>query len=410
MATKALRHKDIMVINKLRALVSWRQRSLIRYFFRKHDVISINRAHRIVKESIKLNIDIIPHSRPTIGLEEAQAVSAVIESGYIAEGEMVNQFESTFAKFLGVEHAMSTNSGTSALHLALLAMGVRAGDEVIIPSYVCSALLNAVNYTGATPVLAEIDSDTYNLVAADVQSRINKCTKAIIVPHLFGKAADMEALLELDVPIIEDCAQSIGATYCRRPVGTLGQVAVFSFYATKVITTGEGGMIATNSGKIAARIKDLKAYDKRKDYKLRFNYKMNDIQAAMGIRQLKQLGSLIRRRREIAERYNRAFNSLRLKLPSIDSGQIYFRYVLGLRMDSNPWIDKLALSGIICERPIHFPLHRNLKLEGFPATEKAWRQSLSIPIYPTLTNEEISRIIESVTLCFEKKSAIIGTE
>jgi dTDP-4-amino-4,6-dideoxygalactose transaminase len=214
-------------------------------------------------------------------------------------------------------------------------------------------------------------------------------------------AADMEALLDLDVPIIEDCAQSIGATYHQHPVGTLGQVAIFSFYATKVLTTGEGGMIATNSAKIAARIKDLKAYDKRKDYKIRFNYKMNDIQAALGITQLKQLGHLIRRRKKIAARYNRAFNSLGLRLPPTDTGQIYFRYVLGLNMDSSPWIDKLATSGIICERPIHFPLHRNLKLGGYPATDKAWRQSLSIPIYPTLTDSEISRIYESVTVCFD---------
>jgi perosamine synthetase len=358
-------------------------------------------ACEIMNDSYKPNIDNIPHSRPTIGSEEANAVSKVIESGYIAEGEMVKQFETAFAKYLGVDHAMSTNSGTSALHLTLLAMGVGAGDEVIIPSYVCSALLNAVNYTGAIPVLAEIDPDTYNLDATDVQSRINNCTKAIIVPHLFGMAADMEPLLELDVPIIEDCAQSIGSTYHQRPVGTLGQVAIFSFYATKVITTGEGGMIATNSGKIAARIRDLKAYDKRSDYKIRFNYKMNDIQAALGITQLKQLGPIIRCRKEIAAIYNRAFNPLRLNLPPIDTGQIYFRYVLGLRMDYSPWIEKLARSGIICERPIHFPLHRNLKLGGYPATEKAWRQSLSIPIYPTLTDEEISRIIKSVIFCFD---------
>jgi dTDP-4-amino-4,6-dideoxygalactose transaminase len=351
-----------------------------------------------MNDSYKPDIDNIPHSRPTIGSEEAKA--EVVESGYIAEGEMVKQFETAFAKSLGVEHAMSTNSGTSALHLTLLAMGVGTGDEVIIPSYVCSALLNAVNYTGATPVLAEINSDTYNLDVTDVQSRINKCTKALIVPHLFGLAADMETLLKLDVPIIEDCAQSIGSTYHQRPVGTLGEVAIFSFYATKVITTGEGGMIATNSRKIAARVRDLKAYDKRRDYKIRFNYKMNDIQAALGITQLKQLGTIIRRRKEIAARYSRAFNSLLLKLPPTDSGHIYFRYVLGLRMDCIPWIEALARLGITCERPIHFPLHRNLKLGGYPATEKAWRQSLSIPIYPTLTDEEISRIIDSVTFSF----------
>ena len=349
-----------------------------------------------------LTIDTIPHSRPTIGPEEAKAVSEVIESGYIAEGEVVKKFESAFAKRFGVDFAISTNSGTSALHLTLLAMGVGSGDEVIIPSFVCSALLNAVNYTGATPIPADIDPDSYNLDVADVQRRIKKCTKAIVVPHLFGLAADMKPFLEFDVPVIEDCAQSIGATYHGLPAGTIGAAAIFSFYATKVITTGEGGMVVCKSEDIAAQIRDLKSYDKREDYKVRFNYKMTDIQAALGIVQLKRLESIIRRRKAIAERYDSAFSAFDLKRPPVDSGHIYFRYVLGLKMDSRPWIQELARMGIICDRPIHFPLHQNLKLSGFPVAEKAWKQSLSIPIYPTLTDEEISRIIDSVTTCHQK--------
>lgn len=346
--------------------------------------------------------NIIPHSRPTLGPDEAKAVSAVVASGYIAEGEKVKNFEGAIADFLGAEYAASTNSGTSALHLTLLAMGIGPGDEVIIPSYVCSALLNAVHYTGATPILADIDPETYNLDVSDTRRRLNPATKAVIVPHLFGLAADMQALLGLEVPIVEDCAQSIGAAYQQRPVGLLGTAGIFSFYATKVITTGEGGMVATNSRDIAARIRDLKAYDKRCDYKIRFNYKMNDIQAALGIVQLKQLGSIIRRRQEIAERYNRAFNSFPLKLPPVDSGHIYFRYVLGLKMDAGPWIRELACAGITCERPIYIPLHRSLKLEGYPATEQAWQQSLSIPIYPSLTDGEVGRVIQSVARCYEK--------
>jgi perosamine synthetase len=355
----------------------------------------MNNQHKVEKYTI-------PHSKPTLGPEEAKAVSKVIESGYIAEGEVVNKFESAFAEFLGVDYAMSTNSGTSALHLTLLAMGVGPGDEVIIPSYVCSALLNAVNYAGATPILAEINPDTHNMDAADAKGRISNRTKAIIVPHLFGLAADLEPLIELDVPVIEDCAQSIGATYHQRPVGTIGEAAIFSFYATKVITTAEGGMVITNSRDIAEGIRDLKTYDKREDYKIRFNYKMTDIQAALGIVQLERLESIIRRRKAIAEEYNSAFCAFDLKLPPADSGHIYFRYVLGLKMDSMPWIQVLSRMGIVCDRPIHFPLHRNLKLSGFPATEKAWKQSLSIPIYPTLTDEEISRIIDSVTTCHKK--------
>jgi len=144
----------------------------------------------------------IPHSKPTLGEEESRAVSEVIGSGYIAEGEVVGKFEGKFAERFGMDYAIATNSGTSALHLTLLAMGVGPGDEVIFPSYVCSALLNAVNYTGAAPILADIDPDTYNLEAVDVKRRISRSTKAIIVPHLFGLAADLDSLLDLNVPII----------------------------------------------------------------------------------------------------------------------------------------------------------------------------------------------------------------
>ena len=174
----------------------------------------------------------IPHSRPTLGPAEMKAVSDVIASGYVAEGAIVQEFEQKFADYLNVKHAVATNSGTSALHLALLALEVGPGDEVIIPSYVCCALLNAVNYTGATPVLADIGPDTYNLEAADVKKRLTNKTKAIIVPHLFGKSADLDPLLKLDVPIIEDCARRWGAEYAQRPVGTFGLVSIYGLYTS----------------------------------------------------------------------------------------------------------------------------------------------------------------------------------
>jgi dTDP-4-amino-4,6-dideoxygalactose transaminase len=350
----------------------------------------------------KVQKDTIPHSRPTLGPEEAGAVCAVIESGYIAAGKRVHKFEKAFADFLDLDYAISTSSGTSALHLTLLAMEIGPGDEVIIPSYVCTALLNAVNYTGATPILAEINPATFNLDAADVKRRINNRTKAIIVPHLFGLPADLKPLHELDVPIIEDCAQAVGSTYQRRPVGTFGQAAIFSFYATKLITTGEGGMVVTRSRSIAERVRDLMTYDRREKYNVRFNYKMTDIQAALGLVQLERLESIIRQRKSIAEKYRSGFDSFDLNLPPADTGHIYFRYVIGLNIDSITWIQTLARLGITCDRPIYFPLHRYFKMPGFPLTEKAWRQSVSIPIYPTLTDEQVNRVIDAVTICHQK--------
>ena len=355
-----------------------------------------------MNNQIKYRAGTIPHSKPMLGTEESRAVAEVIESGYIAEGEIVKKFERAFAEFLGVEYAVSTGSGTSALHLSLLAMGVGLGDEVILPSYVCSALLNAVNYTGATPVLADIAPDTYNLDAADLKKRLRKRTRAIIVPHLFGLAADLESILALDVPLIEDCAQAVGATYGQRLVGTIGQAAVFSFYATKVMTTGEGGMVVSNSRKITDRIRDLKSYDRKENYKLRFNYKMTDIQAALGLVQLGRLEYLIHRRRAIAQKYSRTFDAYDLKLPPAENGHIYFRYVLGLHNNSTPWIQALDQMGIVCDRPVYLPLHRYLNLPGYPATEEAWRNSISIPIYPGLTDEEVDRVADGVTVCRKK--------
>ena len=342
----------------------------------------------------------IPHSRPTLGPEEVRAVADVISSGYIAEGAAVKKFENSFADYLSVRHAVATNSGTSALHLALLALEVGPGDEVIIPSYVCCALLNAVNYTGATPVLADICPETYNLEAADVKKRISNRTKAIIVPHLFGLAADLDSLMALDLPVIEDCAQAVGSEYAQRPVGTFGIAAIYSFYATKVITTGEGGMVVSNSKKFADRIRDLKTYDQKDDYRIRFNYKMTDIQAALGLGQLQRLDSAIRRRRAIAEQYTRAFRILSLNLPVEDPGRIFFRYVLGIDRGSYSFFQTLADKSVGCNRPIFLPLHRQLKQKGCPVSDKAWKNSLSIPIYPSLTDAEVTTVIDAVITTF----------
>ncbi|MGD9026338.1 MAG: DegT/DnrJ/EryC1/StrS family aminotransferase [Desulfobacterales bacterium] len=185
-------------------------------------------------------MNFIPHYRPTLGAEEAAAVAAVVKSGNIAEGEVVARFEKAFAEKMGVGHALALSSGTAALHLTLLAMGVGPDDEVIIPCFVCTALLHAVQYVGAKPVLAEIDPATYNIDPSDVQKRISNRIKAIIVPYLFGLAADLDRLLELNIPLIEDCAQAVSGWYQNKPLGTFGAAAIFSFYATKMMAPARG--------------------------------------------------------------------------------------------------------------------------------------------------------------------------
>ena len=346
----------------------------------------------------------IPHSRPTIGTEEAQEAARVIESGQLAQGMEVEQFEEEFARRIGVRHATAVSSGTAALHLALLSMEIGPGDEVIIPSYVCAALLNAVHHAGAEPVLADIDPVTYNLDPGDVRARLTARTKAVIAPHLFGLPADLDGLLSLGVPIIEDCAQSVGGMWQGEAVGSFGDAAVFSFYATKVLTTGEGGMIVSDSQGLIDRARDLRAYDELDAYRSRYNYKMTDIQAAMGRVQLGRLSGLIGRRREIAAAYREALDGYGYQLPPAVPEHIYYRYVIGLRMDVGHLIERAYKEGIKCARPVFAPLHRLLGLAGYPWTEAAWRRSLSVPIYPSLSDAETNRVIDVMKAILEESS------
>ena len=347
-------------------------------------------------------MNFIPHSRPTLGREEISHISEVIESAQIRKGRKVEAFEAAFSQRMKIEYAATTSSGTAALHLALLALGVREKDEVIIPSYVCSALLNAINYVGATPVLADIDPETYNLDPNDARKRLSKHTKAVIVPHLFGMPANMEDILALDVPVIEDCAQAVGITYQNRIVGTFGVAAVFSFYATKVITTGEGGMVVSSSKEIIDQIRDLREYDEKRAYKIRFNYKMSDIQAAIGLKQLDRLDSFIQNRRAIADSYNRAFRSLDIITPMENPGHIYYRYIIGLEGNMPFWIQNLRKKGIGCARPVYKPLHLYMGLKDFPRADEAWNQTLSIPIYPTLSEEDVNRVVKIFADTYEE--------
>ena len=342
-------------------------------------------------------MDPIPHSKPTLGKKEIRAVSEVIASGHIAQGAVVSRFEQSVTQEFGIRGAVACSSGTSALHLVFLAMDIGAGDEVIFPSYVCSALLNAVRYVRATPVLAEVDPLTHNIDPDDVKKRLSGSTKAIVVPHLFGLPADLSALTSFGVPVIEDCAQAVGAEYEGRKTGTLGHAAVLSFYATKVMTTGEGGMVISNSREFMDRIRDLRDYDQKNDPVVRYNYKMTDIQASIGLCQFEQLPNFIRMRKKIAHEYCAAFEKFPVDLPLKGEGHIYYRYIIGMRKDVKPVIDALEGKGIMCALPVYMPIHRYLKQSGYPVTERIWRESLSIPIYPSLKQEEIRRITHDVS-------------
>jgi len=339
----------------------------------------------------------IQHSRPWIVEEDVAAVAATLRSGRLAGGEQVSEFERELARAVGQRGGVATSSGTAALHLALLALGVGEGDEVVLPSYACTAVLNAVGHTRASAVLCDVDPDTGNLDPAAARSRLTRRTKAVIVVHLFGHPADLDGVMELDVPVIEDCAQALGARWRGRPVGSVGTISVFSFYATKVISTGEGGMACSSSEKLLERMRALRDYDNRDEYEVRYNYKMSDIQASLGLTQLSRLPAAIARRLRLAARYDAAFAGVGVPPPVRDarSDPIYYRYVVQVE-DVARVEAEFGARSVECKRPVYLPLHRYLngRAPALLGAEAIYRRALSIPLYPALRDEEAEWVAE----------------
>ncbi len=329
----------------------------------------------------------IPHSKPCLGEEEIAAMARVVHSGRIALGAEVAAFEAECAAFAGRRHAVAVNSGTAALHLALLVLGVQEGDAVALPSYACAALPQAVAWQQATPLLCDIGPD-YNLDPDQVPDYV----RAVIVPHLFGAPAR----LPKQENVIEDLAQSFGGS-----TGRASKLAMTSFYATKLLTTGEGGLLLCDDAALAEEARDRRDYDNRDDFRPRYAYKMTDFQAAMGRVQLKRLPEFIRRRREIAQVYVEAFQALPLRLPQHEN-HVFYRYVVATaRRDALEAY--LQDHGVDAKRPVYRPLHQLLGGEC-PRAEIAHHECLSIPIYPALTSQEIRNVVDWVVKFHEVSS------
>jgi dTDP-4-amino-4,6-dideoxygalactose transaminase len=340
----------------------------------------------------------IPHSRPFLGLEEEEAAAAVLRSGQLSAGTRVASFEQRLASRTGAGQAAAVSSGTAALHLGLLALGVGPGHRVAMPSFVCSALLQATRHAGAEPLLVDVDPQTGNLDPADLPVRLTPAARAVILPHMFGLPADTEGTLALGLPVIEDCAMSLGAGAEGAPVGSRGTLSVFSFYATKVIACGEGGMAASADASLVESIRDMRDYDGREDGRLRFNYKMSDLHAAVGEVQLARLDAFLSRRRELAALYTSGLSDAPCRLPPRDPGHIFFRYVIRVDRDVEACLRAFEGRGVAARRPIFRPLHRVLGLppDRFPGTEEAYRSSISLPLYPSLSDREAETVIRVV--------------
>jgi dTDP-4-amino-4,6-dideoxygalactose transaminase len=346
----------------------------------------------------------ITHSRPSVDEEEIHALESVLASGQLAQGPQVQSFEKELGRFLELPPGVATSSGTTALHLALLSLGVGPGDEVLLPSYVCSAPLHAAYHSGATPVLVDVDPTTGNMDPDDLKKRFTSKSKAIIAVHLFGLPADIDEILALGLPVIEDCAQSLGANLEGQMLGTMGAIAICSFYATKLITTGEGGMLLSNNSGLLASAEDLRDYDKRESFTPRFNYKMTDLQGALGRSQLQKLESFLDQREALARVYSEQLATLPCILPLSQTGRIYYRYVVSVQGNITELIQTLLNKGIEVARPVYRPLHRYFNLEDYPGTEMAWNSHVSLPIHPSLTSQDAQRVCQAFQSALKENS------
>ena len=370
---------------------------------------------------------ILPISIPSFTKDEEQAVINTLRSGWVSQGPEVKKFEELFAKKHGVKYAVATSSGTTALHLMLLAAGIGQGDEVLVPSFTWVSTANVVQMCGAVPILIDIDLETFNTSIQNILPKITPKTKAIIIVHLFGKPVDINFIkkkLPNQIIIFEDAACATGGSINKKMVGSSGMAAAFSFHPRKVITTGEGGMITSNSSKLIKKIRELRNHGipeislernlkfKLGDIdKLGYNFRMTDIQAAIGIVQLKKIDNFINERNAIARQYISALKDFKwLKLPKIENNEVHTfqTFIILINKDfgqklRNNLANHLHQSGIMTRPGTHaihtLPLYR--KKYGYtpgdlPKSLTANDFGIAIPLYNGMTRIQYSRVIDEI--------------
>ena len=357
----------------------------------------------------------IPVARPVIGPEEVAAVSEVLQSGMLAQGERVAELESKFAAYCGAAQGIAVNNGTAALHAALLACGIGPGDEVIVPAFSFIATATAVSMCGARPVFADVDEETFNIRPDQVKERITPKTKAVIGVHLFGQPFDAEPVQEIceahNLVLIEDAAQAHGAVYHGTKVGNLGKCGCFSFYATKNMITGEGGMVTTSDKVTADKLRLIVNHGQSEKYLhtvLGYNYRMTDIAAAIGIVQLKKLDKFNLRRKKNAEYYAANLTAKGLVKPKVaDNVQhVYHQYVVRLTeefpLSRQAFMDYLKAKGIGSAVHYPIPIHRQplyapvAEPDPCPVATKLAGTVLSLPVHPSLDTKDLAAVCEAV--------------
>lgn len=368
----------------------------------------------------------IPVSRPSIGKEELAAVKKVFDSGWLGMGSSVKEFEDEISKFLGGSTVIAVNTGTTALHLALDALGIGKGDEVIVPSLTFVATVQAISATGATPVFCDIEPDTLNIDVKDVGKKISSKTKAVIPVHYRGIPCDMDGLMAITrknhIKIVEDAAHAFGSHYKGKPIGSFGDVTCFSFDPIKVVTCGEGGAIAIRDSSLASLIQKKRILGIDKDTWSRYKherswfydvvskgyrYHMSNINAAIGLVQLKKFSKMNAKRIKIAKRYDRELGKINgLELLKTDyKNNALFMYIIKVKKDRDGLMRHLKDNGIdsgIHYIPSHkFELYKDLAT-SLPATESVYEQILTLPLYTDLTEQDQTKVISSIRAFFKK--------
>lgn len=357
----------------------------------------------------------IPVYEPLLGDLELEYAQTCIRSGWISSiGEFIPRFEKEFAAFCGSQYGIATASGTTALHLALSALTIGSGDEVIVPSLTFIASANVVVYTGATPVFVDSEKNSWNIDPADIKAKITSRTRAILVVHLYGHPADMDPILRLakeyNLFIVEDAAEAHGALYAGRRVGSLGTIGCFSFYGNKIITTGEGGMCITDDSALAEKMRSLRDHGMSPTRRywhpiIGYNYRITNIQAAVGVAQMTRIEAIIKRKREIARLYNRLLLGTKgIVLPPEmqNCTSVYWMYSVLIEDDfgiSRDRVIEMLKGEGIDSRPFFHPVHtqppyaQGLKL---PVAEELGQKGINLPSAATLTNSQVEKVAETL--------------
>ena len=357
-------------------------------------------------------VALIPIARPNLGEEEKRAVLEVLDSGQLAQGAKVAEFEKRFAEYVGRGYGIAVNSGTSALHIALLAHGIGRGDEVVVPSLTFFASASTVLLCGGTPTFADVDRDLYNMDPARFKAEVTKKTRAVMPVHLYGQTAEMDPINEVaearDLLVLEDACQAHGAEYHGKKSGNLGDTACFSFYPTKNMTTGEGGMVLTDDPKIAEACRLLRDHGQRAKYDhilVGYNYRMTEVAAAIGLVQLRKLDAYVRRRRENAARLTKGISEIEGLSPPVEGNWMlhsYYQYIIrvedGFPLSRDEIVHRLTSEGVGARPSYPSALYRQKAFRKRPknrskVAEDVIPRLFEIPVHPLVRSEDLDAIL-----------------